>query len=114
VAVRDELHITIPRDLKQFIPGQPDFILTLPQSSAAHTIGGYIDETRPHCVNNMMVGDLGCFEVLLMACELVTISYRRYPFLETPKYSRQLWIPRTYLSTVLGWEYIIASESANY
>jgi len=77
VAVKDKLHVTIPRNLKQFIPGQPDLILNLPRSFAAHAVGGYIDEIWPHCVNNMVVGDLGTFEVLLMACELVVILYQR-------------------------------------
>lgn len=69
VAVRDKIHITVPRNLKQTVPGRPDLILNLPRSFTAHTVGGYIDETRPHCVNNMLVGNLGCFEVLVLACE---------------------------------------------
>jgi hypothetical protein len=32
-------------------------------------VGGYIDIARPHCINNIMVGNLGTHEILLMCCD---------------------------------------------
>jgi hypothetical protein len=59
----------MPHGLKQILPGTPNLILTLPISREAINVGGYIDPSRPHCVNNMLVGNLGTHEILLMACD---------------------------------------------
>lgn len=68
-AYEHKIHVTTPRDLKQTIPGTPDLILETPVSYDARQIGGFIDPSRPHCVNNMVVGDLGSQEILLLACD---------------------------------------------
>ncbi|KAG9248543.1 hypothetical protein BJ878DRAFT_487815 [Calycina marina] len=68
-AIEDKIHITVPRTLKQIVPGKPDLILRLPRSEAARCVGGYIDPSLPHCVNNMLVGNLGTQEILLVCCD---------------------------------------------
>jgi len=32
-------------------------------------VGGHIRKDLPHCVNNITVGNLGQFEILLIACD---------------------------------------------
>jgi hypothetical protein len=68
-AYEHKIHVTTPRDLKQILPGIPDLILEVPMSHDARQIGGFIDPSRPHCINNMLVGDLGSQEILLLACD---------------------------------------------
>lgn len=68
-AYQDKLHVTVPRNLMQTLPGKSDLVINLPRSSHARIIGGYINPEKPHCVNNMLVGDLGILEVLLMGCD---------------------------------------------
>ncbi|KAJ8059196.1 hypothetical protein OCU04_012167 [Sclerotinia nivalis] len=67
VAYMDTIHITKPRTLKQIIPGVPDLILRLPVSK--HAGRGYLDEARPHSVNNMIIGNLGNKEILLFCSD---------------------------------------------
>lgn len=67
VAYFDTIHITKPRTLKQIIPGVPDFILRLPVSK--HAGSGYLNQARPHSVNNMIIGNLGNKEILLFCCD---------------------------------------------
>lgn len=55
--------------MKQCIPGKPDFILSLPVSDDATRVGGFIDPAKPHCVNQIKIGDFGNLEILLMACD---------------------------------------------
>ncbi|KAE9381566.1 hypothetical protein N431DRAFT_539185 [Stipitochalara longipes BDJ] len=68
-ASTDKIHITVPRDLRQTLPGIPDLELELPRTTAGIKLGGYIDETIPHCINHIKVGNLGSLEVLLIACD---------------------------------------------
>ena len=44
-------------------------VLCLPQTEKAKAVGGYNDPGKPHCVNNMIVGNLGSKEVLLLCCD---------------------------------------------
>ncbi|TGO24168.1 hypothetical protein BPAE_0110g00260 [Botrytis paeoniae] len=67
VAYLDTIHITRPRTLKQILPGVPDMILRLPKSRNAGA--GYVYQSRPHCVNNMIIGNLGNKEILLFCCD---------------------------------------------
>ncbi|TGO49217.1 hypothetical protein BCON_0217g00180 [Botryotinia convoluta] len=67
VAYLDTIHITRPRTLKQILPGVPDMILRLPKSRNAGF--GYVYQSRPHCVNNMIIGNLGNKEILLFCCD---------------------------------------------
>lgn len=67
VAYLDTIHITRPRTLKQILPGVPDMILRLPKSRNAGS--GYVYQSRPHCVNNMIIGNLGNKEILLYCCD---------------------------------------------
>ncbi|KAF7923813.1 uncharacterized protein EAE98_007631 [Botrytis deweyae] len=67
VAYLDTIHITRPRTLKQILPGLPDMVLRLPKSRDAGS--GYVYQSRPHCVNNMIIGNLGNKEILLFCCD---------------------------------------------
>ncbi|KAJ5032591.1 uncharacterized protein L3040_009190 [Drepanopeziza brunnea f. sp. 'multigermtubi'] len=69
VAYGDEIHVTIPRDLRQTLPTTPDVILDLPRSEKAFDVPGILDRIHPHDVNNMKVGLLGDLEILLMGCD---------------------------------------------
>jgi hypothetical protein len=60
-----KIHITVPRDLRQTLPGTPDLILDLPRTPEGIKLGGYIEEAFPHCINHIKVGNLGSLEVLL-------------------------------------------------
>jgi len=64
----DRIHVTIPIGLKQTV-GKPSLVLDLPRSQEAIGVGGYIDHVNPHCVNNMIVGNLGTHEVLLISTD---------------------------------------------
>jgi len=44
-------------------------VVKLPRTPAGTSLGGYIDESIPHCVNHIKVGNLGFLEVLLIACD---------------------------------------------
>ena len=68
-ALKDLITITVPRDLRQTLPGTPEMVLELPITPEGVTLGGYIDERIPHCVNHIKVGDFGELEVLLIACD---------------------------------------------
>ncbi|KAG4033427.1 hypothetical protein MFRU_005g04340 [Monilinia fructicola] len=65
-AFKDTIHVTRPRTLKQILPGVPDLILRLPVSKNA---GAAFFPDRPHCINNMMIGNLGSKEILLFCCD---------------------------------------------
>lgn len=69
MACTDKIHITAPRNLQQTLPGIPDLILNLPRTPVGVSLGGYIDEMLPHCVNHIKVGNLGNLEILLIACD---------------------------------------------
>ncbi|ESZ99610.1 hypothetical protein SBOR_0021 [Sclerotinia borealis F-4128] len=66
-AYMDTIHVTKPRTIKQILPGVPDLILRLPVSKNAGP--GYLDRNRPHCVNNMIIGNLGDKEILLFCTD---------------------------------------------
>lgn len=68
-AYGDKIHITIPRDLRQTLPAVPDLILELPRTAKAADIPGCLDRIHPHDVNNMKIGMLGDFEILLLGCD---------------------------------------------
>lgn len=38
-------------------------------SDRAIRVGGYIDSARPHCANQIKVGNLGTYEILLICCD---------------------------------------------
>ncbi|KAI9642277.1 hypothetical protein NHQ30_009079 [Ciborinia camelliae] len=66
-AYMDTIHVTRPRTLKQILPGVPDLILRLPKSKDAGD--GHLDISRPHAVNNLMIGNLGDKEILLFCAD---------------------------------------------
>jgi hypothetical protein len=82
-ASTDKIHITVPQDLRQTLPGTPDRILDPPRTPAGIKLGGYIDEAIPHCINHIKVGNLGSLEVLLIACDDGDVlAYYTHLFLE--------------------------------
>ena len=68
-AYQDKIHVTIPRGLKQTLSGKPNLILGPPQSKEGIRVGGYIDRANGHCVNHLIVGNLGKLEILLLSCD---------------------------------------------
>ncbi|KAG4438132.1 hypothetical protein IFR05_006379 [Cadophora sp. M221] len=68
-AYGDKIHVLRPLDLHQTLPTTPDLVLDLPRSPLGTNIRGYINQIHPHDVNNMKVGKLGEFEILLIACD---------------------------------------------
>lgn len=68
-AYDDKLHVTVPRDLKQTLPGVADLIIEPPRTEGGALIHGYIDPARPHFINHMKVGNLGIYEILLLCCD---------------------------------------------
>ncbi|CAL3962288.1 unnamed protein product [Diplocarpon coronariae] len=65
----DELHLTIPRDLRQTLPATPDLVVDLPRTERADGVPGCLDRVHAHDVNNLKVGPLGDHEILLMGCD---------------------------------------------
>jgi len=55
--------------LKQLLPGKPRLVIELPRTPEGRQIGGTIDRANPHFINNILVGDLGSKEILLVACD---------------------------------------------
>ena len=61
-------------------------MLKLPRTPAGISLGGYIDESIPHCVNHIKVGILGFLEVLLIACDDGDVlAYYTHTFLDELK-----------------------------
>ncbi|RFU28773.1 hypothetical protein B7463_g7561, partial [Scytalidium lignicola] len=69
VAYGDKVHVTVPLNVRQTLPSRPDLILRLPRSHQGLHTTGYIDPFHPHCVNQLMIGNLGDFEILLLCCD---------------------------------------------
>ncbi|KAI0385837.1 hypothetical protein F5Y04DRAFT_244771 [Hypomontagnella monticulosa] len=68
VAYQDKIHISRPRScVTNVLPAEPDLILQPPASEMSYGVGGYLDEAFPHQVNHLIVGELGCEEILLLA-----------------------------------------------
>ena len=59
----------LPRGLKQTLNRKPNLILDPPRSKDGIRVGGYIDRAKGHCMNHLIVGNLGGLEILLLACD---------------------------------------------
>ncbi|EPE29147.1 hypothetical protein GLAREA_00307 [Glarea lozoyensis ATCC 20868] len=68
-AVEDHIHVTVPRNVKHSLPGTPDLNILLPTSVQAEIVGGHLDEDNGHCVNHLIIGNLGDEEIILIACD---------------------------------------------
>ncbi|KAG9238816.1 hypothetical protein BJ875DRAFT_415531 [Amylocarpus encephaloides] len=69
VAIGSEIHITVPENNKQTIPGKPNAIIELPTTEQSLQVNGQIDSQNSHDVNHLIVGKLGEFEILLACCD---------------------------------------------
>ena len=67
VAYADEVFVYQPQFPTQSLQTGTEFVLKLPVS--APNLRGYIDSNIPHCINHLIVGDLGNEEILLCACD---------------------------------------------
>ncbi|CAG8896661.1 unnamed protein product [Penicillium egyptiacum] len=63
----DDIYVWIPRGPHQLLGSQPEMIIhpAMKQPNAP----GYIDRSRPHTINHILVDDLGVDEVLLLATD---------------------------------------------
>ncbi|KAJ1331307.1 CRT10 [Microdochium nivale] len=67
-AYRDQIHISRPRScVTSRLPPSADLVLRPRPSAKGVAIGGAVDEMFPHQVNHLIIGDLGCDEILVMA-----------------------------------------------
>lgn len=67
IAYVDAIHVFKPKLPDQLLPGKPELVLSLPKSRQG--LRGYIDPSKPHAVNQLIVADLGIEEVLVAACD---------------------------------------------
>lgn len=70
VAFQNQIYVYRPRNLAQAIPGRPDAIIRPPaviRPSALSSQKFSMLPSKPHCINSMIVGNLGVLEILLMA-----------------------------------------------
>lgn len=67
LAYVDKIHVFKPQFPTQLLSSKPELILALPKTRAGRT--GYIDPSRPHAVNQLVVSDLGFEEILVAACD---------------------------------------------
>lgn len=68
-AYRNKLHVSIPEGRGQTIPSRPNLKVKLPISAEALRIGGHIDHDHPHCVNHLIIGNIGQHEIILLATD---------------------------------------------
>ena len=61
------IHVYTPSFPEQIITTKPELIITLGRSRPGLT--GYLDMSRPHAVNHLIVGDIGDEEVVVVACD---------------------------------------------
>ncbi|KAL7628689.1 hypothetical protein AAE478_000204 [Parahypoxylon ruwenzoriense] len=68
VAYTDKIYVSRPRScITNALPAEPDLILKPPASEMSIDVGGYLDDTFPHQINHLIVGELGNEEILLLA-----------------------------------------------
>ena len=67
VACQDQIHIFQPTFPEQKLPKGRAHVFRYGRSG--HPGHGYIDPSKPHAANHILVGDLGSEEILLIACD---------------------------------------------
>ena len=63
----DKVHVYTPSFPEQIITTKPVLLIDLPKSRAG--IKGYLDPSRAHAINHLIVGDVGDEEVVVVACD---------------------------------------------
>lgn len=63
----DSVYVYTPSFPEQTITTKPELIIDLPRSRL--DLRGYLDPSRPHAVNHLIVGDMGDEEVVVVACD---------------------------------------------
>lgn len=67
VAYVDQIYVYTPSFPEQTITAKPELVIDLPRSRPC--LRGYLDPSRPHDVNHLIVGDMGDEEVVVVACD---------------------------------------------
>lgn len=67
VAYVDEIYVYTPSFPEQTIATKPKLVIELPRSRP--NLRGYLDPSRPHAVNHLIVGDMGDEEFVVVACD---------------------------------------------
>lgn len=67
VAYVDEVYVYTPGFPEQTITIKPKLVIDLPRSRPG--LRGYLDPSRPHAINHLIVGDIGNEEILVVACD---------------------------------------------
>ncbi|KAL9067824.1 MAG: hypothetical protein Q9161_006642 [Pseudevernia consocians] len=67
VAYIDKVYVYTPNFPEQTITTKPELVIDLPRSRPG--LRGYLDPSRPHAVNHLIVGDIGDEEVVVVACD---------------------------------------------
>lgn len=67
VASFDQIYIYKPQFPSQTVSGDPELILNVSKSHRG--LRGHIDPSKPHAVNQLVIGDLGNEEIILIVCD---------------------------------------------
>ena len=67
VAYVDKVYVFSPSFPEQTIASEPELVIELPRSRKG--LRGFLDLSRPHAVNHLIVGELGEEEIVVVACD---------------------------------------------
>lgn len=67
IAYLDQIYVYAPNFPDQNINTEPQLIINLPRSRPG--LRGYLDPSRPHAINHLIIGDIGEEEVVVVACD---------------------------------------------
>lgn len=67
IAYIDRIYVYTPSFPEQTITTKPELVIGLPRSRP--NLRGYLDPSRPHAVNHLIVGDMGDEEIMVVACD---------------------------------------------
>ncbi|RDL36762.1 uncharacterized protein BP5553_06114 [Venustampulla echinocandica] len=69
----ETIHVTVPRNVLQTMPGIADLKIALPKSVASRGVPAHITSIgeipKPHYMNNLIVANLGNLEIILVCCD---------------------------------------------
>ncbi|KAL3419222.1 hypothetical protein PVAG01_09444 [Phlyctema vagabunda] len=66
-AYRTDIHVTQPRNVKNTLPPCSDMIIRPLPSASASKVSAALDPLRPHCINHVVIGNLGDQEIILIS-----------------------------------------------